>query len=306
MLDIMRTENIMSAVDESAKLSTNDKRLQEELTKALEITKKLDRTALGVSYHLANCEQFLQGNASGFSTDFVEFCEQSLGVKRAQAFNIKAIGAFVESYTTSDGQEAYIDTFTMNLAKREFAKLNSLPYKEATKTEAGQDLPDNAMGAFVKELEKRRPLGQTQVLTISRAMSKRDISTKDIVDLLQIGTISADTTIKNLDTILNGKFKALPGKAKDESKTKDSKTKDSKTNDSKTKDSKTKDSKTNDETPSVTVSCTFLNRISAVLAIYTDTDMNAAGLYKELLDIPEFAEYMNKLNDSKAKTKKTK
>ena len=291
MLDIMRTENIMSAVDESAKLSTNDKRLQEELTKALEITKKLDRTALGVSYHLANCEQFLQGNASGFSTDFVEFCEQSLGVKRAQAFNIKAIGAFVESYTTSDGQEAYIDTFTMNLAKREFAKLNSLPYKEATKTEAGQDLPDNAMGAFVKELEKRRPLGQTQVLTISRAMSKRDISTKDIVDLLQIGTISADTTIKNLDTILNGKFKALPGKAKDESKT---------------KDSKTKDSKTNDETPSVTVSCTFLNRISAVLAIYTDTDMNAAGLYKELLDIPEFAEYMNKLNDSKAKTKKTK
>lgn len=304
MLDIMRTENIMSAVDESAKLSTNDKRLQEELTKALEISKKLDRTALGVSYHLANCEQFLQGNASGFSTDFVEFCEQSLGVKRAQAFNIRAIGAFVEEYTATDGQTAYIDTFTMNLAKREFAKLNALPYKEATGTETGQDLPDNVMGAFIEELEKRRPLGQTQVLTISRAMSKRAITTKDIVDLLQIGTISADTTIKNLDTILNGKFKALPSKAND-NKSKGSKTDSKDKTDSKT-DSKGKTDSKTENTPSATVSCSFLNRVSAVLAIYIDTDINAAGLYKELLDIPEFAEYMNKLNDSKTKSKKSK
>lgn len=303
MLDIMRTENIMNAVDESAKLSTNDKKLREELTKALEITKKLDRTALGVSYHLANCEQFLQGNASGFSTDFVEFCEQSLGVKRAQAFNIKAIGAFVEEYTTTDGETAYIDTFTMNLAKREFAKLNALPYKESTETESGQDLPDSAMAAFIGELEKRRPLGQTQVLTISRAMSKRAITTKDIVDLLQIGTISADTTIKNLDTILNGKFKALPSKATDNSKGKDSKGKDSKTTDN-SKGKATDNSK--DETASATITCSMLNRIAAVLAIYVETDVNAAGIYKELLDIPELADYMNKLDESKGKAKSTK
>ena len=285
MLDIMRTENIMQAVTDSAKLSTNDEKLRENLTKALAITKQLDRTSLGVAYHLANCEQYLQGNASGFSTDFAEFCEQSLGLKRAQAFNVKLVGGFVETYTATDGTECYIDSFTMQLAAREFSKLHSLPDNNIP--ESNTEL----WTEYIKSLESRRTLGQTQILTISRAMGKRAIKEKDIVDLLQIGTISADTTVKGLETILNGKFKALPAK-------------DSKPKDSKPKDSKPNDSKPNDSTPTITVTCTFLNRISAVLSTYTDKDVNAAGLYKELLDIPEFAEYLNKLGDTKKKTKK--
>lgn len=289
MLDIMRTENIMQAVNESAKLSTNDENLKVNLEKALEISRQLDRTSLGVAYHLANCEQYLQGNASGFSTDFAEFCEQSLGLKRAQAFNVKLVGGFVETYTASDGTECYIDSFTMGLACREYSKLHSIPENEV-----------NTKAEFIKFLETRRSLGQTQILTISRAMGKREIKTKDVIDLLQIGTISADTTIKTLDSILNGKFKALPAKSKDESKPPKTPDKAPKTPD---KAPKTPD-KTPDSVPSVTVTCTLLNRISAVLFIYTETDVNAAGLYKELLDIPEFAEYLNKLqNKPKAKKK---
>ena len=288
MLDIMRTENIMQAVTDSAKLSANDEKLKENLTKALEISKQLDRTSLGVAYHLANCEQYLQGNASGFSTNFAEFCEQSLGLKRAQAFNVRLVGGFVETYTATDGTECYIDSFTMGLAAREFSKLHNLP---------NDCIPENnkeLWTEYIQSLEGRRTLGQTQILTISRAMGKRAITTKDIVDLLQIGTISADTPIKSLDTILTGKFKALPTKGKTGE---DSKPKDSKPNDSKPNDSKS-------SAPTVTVTCTLLNRISAVLSTYTDKDVNAAGLYKELLDIPEFAAYLNEQQNNKKKAKK--
>lgn len=289
MLDIMRTENIMQAVNESAKLSTNDEKIKANLERALEISKQLDRTSLGVAYHLANCEQYLQGNASGFSTDFAEFCEQSLGLKRAQAFNVKLVGGFVETYTASDGTECYIDSFTMGLACREYSKLHSIPENEV-----------NTKAEFIEYLETLRSLGQTQILTISRAMGKRAIKTKDIIDLLQIGTISADTTIKTLDSILNGKFKAIPAKPKDE--TKPPKTPDEKP---KTPDKKPKTpDNVPDSVPTVTVTCTLLNRISAVLSTYTDKDVNAAGLYKELLDIPEFSEYLNNLQNGKKGGKK--
>ena len=269
---------------ENSKLSTiKNAEIANHIEKAKESIYALDRQALEAAYHVACIKPLLKGQDE-LPQDFAEFMEYAFSVKRAQAFNILAIGEDVEKVTDPETNTDYfIDTYTLN---------SILKSCERDENGAVKDWK-----AYLDKVKRTRTLGKTQILTIHRAMSTRAIDTDDIVTLIDKGAILPTMTISALDALLKGKFNALETKPKTNSKT-NSKTPDNKTPDNKTPDNKT-DERTYLEIPTATLKAAY-----PVIARFAEESKELAALLHILTGFKELSGKETKTEETK--TEETK
>lgn len=198
MLDIMTTENKLASIKDIA--------IKKHIESALTATREIDKSALKVAYHVAATKPLLEGNTSGLPTKFEDFCSKIIGVKKAQAYNLLAIGTHVSTVTSTDGKKTvYVDDFTMtNLMKK---------YDLATQYDE-----------YYAAIKKAKSLGSTQILTILQLQNSIDFHDDDVCEMLESGKINAGMTIKALKDAIKGAFNAIESKSKEETTTEETTT----------------------------------------------------------------------------------
>lgn len=183
MLNIMTTENKLASIKDIA--------IKKHIESALVATREIDHSALKVAYHVAATKPLLEGNTSGLPTKFEDFCSKIIGVKKAQAYNLLAIGSHVSTVTSTDGKKTvYIDDFTMSNIMKKFDLATQ--YDE-----------------YYAAIKKAKSLGSTQILTILQLQAKLDFNDEDISGMLETGKINAGMTIKSLKDAIKGAFNAI-------------------------------------------------------------------------------------------------
>ena len=198
MLGLEKLEIALNDKSTMQNLQTTDRALINHMESARSITIQLDKTALGLAYHVHAMKPCLEGNTLGFPTDFVKFAEQKLGIKKAQAYNLDTVG---ESVRRVPDTEIYLDKWTYeNL-------LEDCTTNGATDWE------------MMKKLARsRKTLVSTKVLTVCRLLNKYDFNDEDVRAFIADKNNHAYTcTVKEFEKLLKEPFNALPDTKKVES-----------------------------------------------------------------------------------------
>lgn len=186
MLGIMATQNALANIKTVA--------IRNHMQSALDAAMDIDKTNLRLAYHAAAIKPLLEGNTDGLPTNYTDFAQKCLGLKKAQAYNVLAIGDSVACVSSTDGKkQVYIDEFTLANISGKF------------------DLATQ-WDEYFTAVKKARTLGSTQILTIRRLQGKLDFDDKDVSAMLESGALSADMTIKEFEKAIRGKFTALETK----------------------------------------------------------------------------------------------
>ena len=191
MLGLEKLEIALNDKSALQNLQSTDRALINHMESARSITIQLDKTALGLAYHVHAMKPCLEGNTLGFPTDFVKFAEQKLGIKKAQAYNLDAVG---ENVRRVPDTEIYLDKWTYeNL-------LEDCTTNGATDWE------------MMKKLGRsRKTLVSTKVLTVCRLLNKYDFSDDDVRAFIADKNNHAYTcTVKEFEKLLKEPFNALP------------------------------------------------------------------------------------------------
>lgn len=183
LLNLAKTENALASISSAA--------IKNHVLAACDATREIDHSALKIAYHVAAIKPLLEGNTDGLPTKFTDFASKYLGVKKAQAYNILAVGGQVARVSSSDGKKVvYIDEYTLALT--------------AEKYDPAQD-----WDAYFNAVKKAKSLGSTQILTICQLQTKLNFDDTDVQGMLQDGSLRANMTIKEFTAAIKGKFNAI-------------------------------------------------------------------------------------------------
>ena len=199
MLGLEKLEIALANKSTLQNLQTEDRTLLNHMESARSITIQLDKTNLGLAYHVHCMKPCLEGNTLGFPTDFVKFAEQKLGIKKAQAYNLDTIGEHVDKVP---GTEIYLDKWTYSNLKEDCTTNGETDWE------------------MLKKLARtRKTLVSTKVLTVCRLLSKYDMSDDDVRAFIADKNNHAYTaTVKEFEKLLTEPFNALPDTNKVDSK----------------------------------------------------------------------------------------
>lgn len=260
MLDIMKTENALYAGN------IQDKVIADNLHEMLNAAMQMDKSSLKLAYHAACIKPRLEGNVEGFPTKFEEFAEKKLGVKRAQAFNMLAVG---EATVRVLDSEVYLDKWTYeNL-------LEECTANETTDWE------------MLKKLARsRKTLGTTKVLTVLRLLNKYDMHDEDVRAYLTDRKNGAySNTVKEFEKALKEPFNLLPDK---EDKTKKDETKEKATETTaETTAENTAETTTEETAKDITIPVVIAKNAYPVIARYAEESKELASLLHYLNGFPE-------------------
>ena len=183
LLNLAKTENALASISSAA--------IKNHVLAACDATREIDHSALKIAYHVAAIKPLLEGNTDGLPTKFTDFATKYLGVKKAQAYNILAVGGQVACVRSADGKKVvYIDEYTLGLI--------------AEKYDPAQD-----WDAYFNAVKKAKSLGSTQILTICQLQTKLNFDDTDVQGMLQDGSLRANMTIKEFTAAIKGKFNAI-------------------------------------------------------------------------------------------------
>lgn len=199
MLGLEKLEIALANKSTLQNLQTEDRTLLNHMESARSITIQLDKTNLGLAYHVHCMKPCLEGNTLGFPTDFVKFAEQKLGIKKAQAYNLDTIGEHVVKVLDT---EIYLDKWTYTNLVEDCTTDNKTDWE------------------MLKKLARtRKTLVSTKVLTVCRLLGKYDMSDDDVRAFIADKNNHAYTaTVKEFEKLLTEPFNALPDKKKVDSK----------------------------------------------------------------------------------------
>ena len=183
LLNLAKTENALASISSAA--------IKNHVLAACDATREIDHSALKIAYHVAAIKPLLEGNTDGLPTKFTDFATKYLGVKKAQAYNILAVGGQVARVSSSDNKKVvYIDEYTLGLVAEKFD-------------------PAKDWDAYFNAVKKAKSLGSTQILTICQLQAKLNFDDVDVQMMLQDGSLRANMTIKEFTAAIKGKFNAI-------------------------------------------------------------------------------------------------
>lgn len=273
MLDLEKLELALNNRNELEKMQDSDRTLVKHMNAARDVTIQLDKTNLGLAYHVHCMKPCLEGNTFGFPTDFEAFAESQLGIKRAQAFNLDAVGAHVQPVP---GSNIYVDEWTWK---------NIL---ESCTTDGETDWEKAKKKAI-----KSKTLGSTKVLTVVRLMNKVEMNADDVRAFIEkFPEIAYDGTVKDFEAKLKAPYKAIPAKT-------DKTAKPKKTDEEKAAQAAETEKTANEaanklrkeEERTIMVSYKDMVAIMSMCAKCTDTVPVSAELYHKFLANADFAKY---------------
>ena len=272
MLGLEKLEIALNNKSTLENLQSTDRALLNHMESARTITLNMDKQNLGLAYHVHCMKPCLDGNTFGFPTDFLEFSEKHLGVKKAQAYNLDAIG---ERVVKIPDAEIYLDEWT---------------YKNLFEDCTTNGVTDWEM---LKKLARtRKTLVSTKVLTVCRIMNKYDMNDEDVQAFIADKNNHAYTcSVKEFEKLLKEPFNALPDKKKVDSKATD------------TDKDTDKDTKSTEETAkTVTISYDTMCIILARIAMNADdSDTFAATLLHNMSENADFWKVYEKFVDDLTK-----
>lgn len=190
MLNLNKLELALANRSELENLQSTDKALIKHMEAAKSITLTIDKDTLGLAYHVHCMKGCLEGNTFGFPTDFVEFAQKQLGVKKAQAYNLNTIGENVVQVPTT---EIYVDRWTWDNILEHCTHDGQIDWNEARRKAAVCST-----------------LGGTKILTVCRMLNYYDIADEDIRAFITDTKNEAySSTVKDFEKRLKEPYKLL-------------------------------------------------------------------------------------------------
>lgn len=190
MLNLNKLELALANRSELENLQSTDKALIKHMEAAKSITLTIDKNTLGLAYHVHCMKGCLEGNTFGFPTDFLEFAQKHLGVKKAQAYNLNTIGENVVQVPTT---EIYVDRWTWSNIIEHCTHDGQTDWNEARRRAAVCST-----------------LGGTKILTVCRMLNSYDIADEDIrAYLTDTKNEAYSSTVKDFEKRLKEPYKLL-------------------------------------------------------------------------------------------------
>ena len=190
---IMSTEWYSLTSAESNVNAIEDANIRANAVEVANILHSIDNYAVGIAYHLHEINTKVKGK------EFEKFCAKYFGIKKAQAFNYSTAGKYVTRIFDESGKKSiYIDNFTLALIQK------SAKVKNADGTMNWTE--------YYKAVKKAKGFGMTQILNISACIAKTTLEFDDVVNLIEMGTLSPALSVKRITEYLMGTFKAIEQK----------------------------------------------------------------------------------------------
>ena len=199
-----------------------DTGIKNHLTAYADAIHEMDIAGLKTAYHVSCIKDLLESNTSGLETDYVKFCNKTLHVKKAQAYNMLLAGKMVVMLYNpkTENERAEIikynnDEKVISEKERRKPKLKKVPDRQKIyvdiitynliQTKYGEDDKQKVYD----ECKKRKLFGQTQLVILGRLSKKYDLSIDVLSELLDSGKILPSMSVKAINTYIDGSYTAV-------------------------------------------------------------------------------------------------